>query len=143
MPCSKLREGTQPILFVAGATGFAPVKSIVEDAFARGVQRPMQLYWGVRQPSDLYAIDLVQGWQREHPNFRAELVLSEPDPAWAGRRGLVHEAMLADHPDLRGHEVYVCGSVQMVQAAVPAFLAQGLGEDACFSDAFVPSAVPP
>jgi NAD(P)H-flavin reductase len=135
-----LREGTQPILFVAGATGFAPVKSIVEDAFARGVQRPMQLYWGVRQPSDLYAIDLVRGWQREHPNFRAELVLSEPDPAWAGRRGMVHEAMLADHPDLRGHEVYVCGSVRMVQAAVPDFLAHGLGEDACFTDAFVPSA---
>jgi NAD(P)H-flavin reductase len=135
-----LRDGTQPILFVAGATGFAPVKSIVEDAFARGVQRPMQLYWGVRKPSDLYAVDLVRRWQREHPNFRAELVLSEPDPAWAGRRGLVHEAMLADHPDLSGHEVYVCGSVRMVQAAVPDFIAHGLGDDACFSDAFVPSA---
>jgi hypothetical protein len=43
------------------------------------------------------------------------------------------------HLDLSGCEVYACGSVQMVEAAVPAFLAQGLGEAFCFSDAFVPA----
>ncbi|HNJ83531.1 MAG TPA: FAD-binding oxidoreductase, partial [Piscinibacter sp.] len=140
-----LREGEAPILFVAGATGFAPIKSIVEDAFARGITRPMRLYWGVRKRADLYALDLAEQWQREHANFRVVPVLSEPDPdgAWSGRTGLVHEAMLADFPDLSGHEVYVCGSVKMVEAAVPAFLAQGLGEGFCFSDAFVPSAPRP
>lgn len=136
-----LRDSEQPILFVAGATGFAPIKSIVEDAFARGVQRPMVLYWGVRHAADLYALELAERWQREHPNFRVVPVLSEDDPQWRGRRGLVHEAMLADHADLRGHEVYVCGSVRMVEAAVPAFLAQGLGEDACFTDTFVMTGV--
>ena len=49
-------------------------------------------------------------------------------------------AILEDFPDLRGHEVYICGSVQMVSNAVPAFLAQGLSENACFTDAFTPSA---
>jgi CDP-4-dehydro-6-deoxyglucose reductase, E3 len=137
----RLRESERPILFVAGATGFAPVKSIVEDAFARGVQRPMQLYWGVRHAQDLYLQDLIEGWQREHPNFRFVPVLSDvaPGDAWPGRRGLVHEAMLADHPDLAGYEVYACGSVRMVEAAVPDFLAHGLAEQFCFSDAFVPS----
>ena len=140
-----LRDSDAPILFVAGATGFAPIKSIVEDAFARGVMRPMWLYWGVRHRADLYALALAEQWQREHANFRVVPVLSEPDPAegWSGRTGLVHEAMLADFPDLQGHEVYVCGSVKMVEAAVPAFLAQGLGEGFCFSDAFVPSAKMP
>ena len=55
-----LRESTHPILFVAGATGFAPIKSIVEDAFERGVQRPMRLYWGVRQRKDLYLLALCE-----------------------------------------------------------------------------------
>jgi len=134
-------ESARPILFVAGATGFAPVKSILEDAFARGVQRPMALYWGVRRREDLYLLEQVEAWQREHPNFRFVPVLSDPPPgdAWAGRRGLVHEAMLADHPDLTGHEVYACGSVKMVEAAVPDFLAHGLSEQFCFSDAFTPS----
>jgi CDP-4-dehydro-6-deoxyglucose reductase, E3 len=137
-----LRESERPILFVAGATGFAPVKSIVEDAFARGIRRPMQLYWGVREAADLYALDLAQAWQREHANFSVVPVLSHAAAAnpWPGRRGLVHEAMLADHPDLAGYEVYACGSVQMVNAAVPAFIAQGLGERFCFSDAFTPAA---
>ena len=136
-----LRDSGRPILFVAGATGFAPIKSIIEDAFARGVQRPMWLYWGVRKHADLYAMRLAGLWQQDHPQFHFVPVLSEPDPAdhWQGRTGLVHEAMLADFPDLRGHEVYVCGSLQMVDTVVPAFLAQGLGEELCFSDAFTPA----
>jgi NAD(P)H-flavin reductase len=48
----------------------------------------------------------------------------------------VHEAILQDFPDLSGFEIYTCGSVKMVEAARPAFLAQGLGADACFADAF-------
>ena len=136
-----LRDSERPVLFVAGATGFAPIKSIVEDAFHRGLLRPMQLYWGVRQRKDLYMLALAQKWQREHAQFSVIPVLSEgaPDDGWPGRRGLVHDAMLADHPDLSGHEVYACGSVRMVETAVPAFLAQGLGEAFCFSDAFLPA----
>ena len=139
-----LRDGTQPILFIAGATGFAPIKSIVEDAFARGLSRPMRLYWGVRDPKDLYMLARCEQWQREHPQFSVVPVISEPVPGngWTGRTGLVHEAMLQDFADLSGHEVYLCGSVRMVETAVPAFLAQGLAEDACFSDAFVPAAQP-
>jgi CDP-4-dehydro-6-deoxyglucose reductase, E3 len=135
-----LAESARPIVFVAGATGFAPVKSIVEDAFRRGVQWPMLLYWGVRRRQDLYLLALAQQWQREHANFRVVPVLSEPQPedGWTGRTGLVHEVMLADIADLAGYEVYVCGSLKMVEVAVPAFMAQGLGEGACFSDAFLP-----
>jgi CDP-4-dehydro-6-deoxyglucose reductase, E3 len=140
-----LQESTRPILFVAGATGFAPVKSIVEDAFRRDIRRPMRLYWGVRRREDLYQLELAERWQREHDNFTVVPVLSQPEPQdhWSGRTGLVHEAMLADHADLTGFEVYVCGSLKMVDAAVPAFVAHGLREDACFSDAFVPSVQQP
>lgn len=136
-----LREGERPILLVAAATGFAPVKSIVKDAFHRGVRRPMHLYWGVRRPQELYMRELAERWQREHPGFRFIPVVSEPRPedGWTGRTGLVHEAMLADFPDLAGHEVYVCGSVRMVDAAVQAFLSRGLDEQACISDAFLPA----
>ncbi|MEP7328545.1 MAG: CDP-6-deoxy-delta-3,4-glucoseen reductase [Betaproteobacteria bacterium] len=137
-----LRESERPILFVAGATGFAPVKSIVEDAFHRGLRRPMWLYWGVRHRQDLYMAELAEQWQRQHDNFHFVAVLSHAEvaDAWTGRNGLVHEAMLADFPDMSGYEVYVCGSVKMVQTAVPAFLEHGLGEDACFFDAFTPTA---
>jgi NAD(P)H-flavin reductase len=137
-----LHAGTRPMLMVAGATGFAPIKSILEDAFHRGVQRPMELYWGVSHVDDLYMLELAESWARKHPNFRIVPVLSDPSSAesWQGRTGLVHEAMLEDHADLSGYEAYVCGSVKMVDSAVPEFLARGLGADACYSDAFNPAA---
>ena len=137
-----LAEGERPILLVAAATGFAPIKSLVEDALHRGLRRPMRLYWGVRHPRDFYLPALIETWVATHPDFRVERVVSDPLPpeAWTGRRGLVHEALLADYPDLPGHEVYLCGSVRMVDAAMQALLAHGLPEDACFSDAFHPAA---
>ncbi|MGD9599312.1 MAG: FAD-binding oxidoreductase [Steroidobacteraceae bacterium] len=134
-----LRPGERPILLVATSTGFAPIKSIVEDALRRGVRRPMRLYWGVRFRGDLYQLDLCERWEREHPDFRFIPVLSRPeDSGWTGRTGHVDTAILEDFPNLQGYEVYVCGSVQLVRGAVPAFLARGLSENACFTDTFTP-----
>ena len=134
-----LREDNdKPIIFVAGSTGFAPVKSMLEHAFAMGMKRHMILYWGVRSRRDLYLGELAEQWAREHANFTFVPVLSAPLPQdqWSGRTGLVHEAILADFPDLSRHQVYACGSVQMVQVAQPAFEQHGLAGDDCFSDAF-------
>ncbi len=134
-----LREdGGKPIIFVAGATGFAPVKSMVEHALNTGLRRKMYLYWGVRSLRDLYLPDLPREWERRSPNFKFVPVLSDPQPEdrWDGRTGLVHEAILADFPDLREHQIYACGSVAMVQAVRPAFMAHGMSEHDCFSDAF-------
>jgi CDP-4-dehydro-6-deoxyglucose reductase len=139
---SAIRDGGKPLILVAGATGFAPVKSVLEHAFRAGFRRKLIFYWGVRRRRDLYLAELPERWQREHDNFRFIPVLSDPAPEddWNGRTGLVHEAILADFPSLSGYEIYACGSVKMVEVARPAFLAQGLAEDACFSDAFLPAA---
>ena len=134
-----LRQDTdKPILFVAGSTGFAPVKSMLEHAFHAGLKRPMILYWGVRSRRDLYLGELAQQWARDHANFTFIPVLSAPLPEdeWTGRTGMVHEAILTDFPDLSKHQVYACGSVQMVEAAQPEFIKHGISSDDCFSDAF-------
>ena len=133
-----LRESDRPIVFVAGATGFAPVKSMVEDAFRHGIQRPIHLYWGVKSLRDLYLPNLPERWAREHENFHYIPVLSEPAPEdhWTGRTGLVHEAILKDFPNLKGHEIYACGSVRMVEAIFPTLRAHGAEDGSCFSDAF-------
>jgi len=135
----------RPLIFIAGATGFAPVKSLLEHAFESGIRRPLYLYWGVRQRRDLYMAELPLQWQREHANFRFVPVLSDPaaEDAWTGRTGLVHEAITADFPDLSGYAIYACGSLQMVAAAKPAFTALGLGDEYCYSDAFLPGGAPP
>jgi CDP-4-dehydro-6-deoxyglucose reductase len=140
-----LRDDEAPIVFVAASTGFAPIKSMLEDAFARGVhrQRPIVLYWGARTRAGLYLFDTVQRWASEEPNFRFVPVLSEPTPAcaWQGRTGFVHEAVLSDLPDLSPYHVYACGSPLMVEAAKRDFRARGkLHEDAFFADEFLTEA---
>ena len=132
-----LREASaRPIILIAGGTGLAPIKGIIEHALYIGVTRPMHLYWGVRRQEDLYLPDLPLTWAREHANFSYTPVLSEPDSGWTGRTGFVHEAVLADHPDMSGFDVYLAGPPIMVQSGSTAFAAAGLAHDHMFSDAF-------
>jgi len=131
-------EGEGPLVLIAGGTGFAPLKAILEHAFHGGLQRPLQLYWGVRARRDIYLAELPERWAREHANFSYEAVLSEPQPGddWQGRTGFVHEAVLSDHPAPAGLEIYACGPPVMVKAAHAALTAHGLPNDRFFSDAF-------
>lgn len=133
-----LRESDAPAILVAGGTGFAPIKSIVEDAIARGVTRPLHVYWGARSRRDLYLHELPQRWAREHGHVTYTPVLSEPraDDGWDGRTGWVHEAVLADHPRLSGFEVYASGPPPMIEAIRASFLARGLPEDRLYYDSF-------
>lgn len=134
-----LREDSPtPMVLVASGTGFAPIKSMLEDMFRRGVKREAVLYWGGRREKDLYAMDLPQKWAAQHPWLRFVPVLSEPEAGWTGRTGFVHRAVMEDLPDLSGYQVYACGVTAMIEAARADFTARcGLPPDAFFCDAFV------
>lgn len=132
-------ESNKPIVFVAGGTGFAPVKAMIEHALHTRLTRPMTLYWGARRPLDLYQHALAMQWAREHPFFSYVPVLSDalPEDGWDGRAGLVHRAAMEDFPDLSGHQVYVCGAPAMVDAAKRDLIEScGLPAEEFFSDSF-------
>ncbi|MSQ70637.1 MAG: CDP-6-deoxy-delta-3,4-glucoseen reductase [Betaproteobacteria bacterium] len=139
-----LREdSTKPIVLVASGTGFAPIKSIVEYALRRKIDRPMTLYWGCRAKPDLYMLDLPQQWANENPGFKFIPVLSDAlsSDAWTGRTGFVHRAVMQDFPDLSGYQVYACGAPIMVDAARNDFTGKcGLPEDEFFADSFLTEA---
>lgn len=136
----RLREESgKPVIFVAGGTGFAPVKAMIEHALHIGLQRPMHLYWGGRRPADLYMMEQAKQWESHGVRFVPVLSEALPEDGWQGRAGLVHQAVLEDFADLSGHEVYACGTPAMVDAARLDFTAQrGLPEASFFSDAFAP-----
>jgi len=140
-----LRESDKPAIFVAGGTGFAPIKSILTHAFHHQIQRQMVLYWGARHLRDLYMPELPARWQQAHDNFSFIPVIQAPLPEerWTGRTGHVHEAVLADIKDLSGYQVYACGAPVMVAAARRDFLARGLPAEEFYSDAFEYQGAPP
>ena len=132
-------ESPKPIVLVASGTGFAPIKSLVEDAFQRGLERPMTLYWGGRRPKDLYMHALAEKWARDHASFRYVPVISDAlaEDQWQGRTGFVHRAVMQDLPDLSGHQVYACGVPIMVDSARRDFTAAcRLPEDEFYADSF-------
>jgi len=141
-----LREDSdRPLIFVAGGTGFAPIKGIIEHAIHHKHQREIIIYWGARTRADLYMHDLPQHWQEDHPNITYIPVLSEPLPEdnWQGRTGLVHVAVMEDFDSLGDYQVYCCGAPQMVDIAHLAFQAHGLPPEEFFSDSFTFANPPP
>lgn len=130
-------ESDKPAILLASGTGFAPVKAMVEHALGEGSKRPLHIYWGCRKEIDLYLSELPVAWAAGHAHIRYTPVLSEPEAGWQGRTGFVHQAVLADYPDLSAHEVYACGAPPMIDAARKDFTNVGkLPEGAFFSDAF-------
>jgi CDP-4-dehydro-6-deoxyglucose reductase len=127
-----------PALLVAGGTGFAPVKSILRHVLETGGRRPLHLYWGARHSVDLYE----DAWVRERAErfawFRYTPVLSMPsdDERARFRTGLVHEAVLADHPVLADVEIYAAGPPAMIAALREHLPTQGHPPERLYFDSF-------
>lgn len=129
-------QSERPIILMGGGTGFAPLKGMIEHAFYTGLKNPMHLYWGVRSKRDLYLAELPERWAAEQPHFRFTPVLSEPDADWTGQTGWVHEAVVADYPDLSSFDLYMSGPPPMIHAAQTVFAEHQLPREQLFSDAF-------
>ena len=139
-----LREASdKPIILLASGTGFAPIKALIEHLQHIGSQRPVTLYWGGRRPADLYMADWVQAQMQTMPQLKYVPVVSnaEAEDQWQGRTGFVHQAVLQDHPDLSGHQVYACGAPIVVESAQRDYVQQGgLPSEEFYADAFTSEA---
>ncbi|MBV8125002.1 MAG: CDP-6-deoxy-delta-3,4-glucoseen reductase [Burkholderiaceae bacterium] len=139
-----LREDSdKPIVLLASGTGFAPIKAILEQMEQQGITRPTTLYWGCRSRADLYLHDWALQAAVRIPTLRYVPVLSEPKPedGWTGRVGLVHQAVMADLPDLSSHQVYACGAPIMVDSAQTDFVARcQLPAEEFYADSFTSEA---
>ncbi|MBF6986317.1 MULTISPECIES: 2Fe-2S iron-sulfur cluster-binding protein [Cupriavidus] len=126
----------RPLLMVATGTGLAPIKAILESLMGDPDCPPVSLYWGMRQPHDLYLHDAIPAWGERLYDFQYVPVLSRAGTDWQGRRGYVHDAALADLGDLSEHAIYLCGSPDMIRDARAAFLAHGASPDHLYADSF-------
>ncbi|MGB5105036.1 MAG: 2Fe-2S iron-sulfur cluster-binding protein [Steroidobacteraceae bacterium] len=133
-------ESPRPPLMIGGGTGYAPLRAMLRQLVASGDRRPVTLYWGARAAADLYEHAWLRALEADRPGFIYRPVLSEaPDAdvrAGSYRRGLVHEAVLADHADLAGYDVYASGPPAMVEAIRAGFPGHGLPRGQLYFDSF-------
>jgi CDP-4-dehydro-6-deoxyglucose reductase/ferredoxin-NAD(P)+ reductase (naphthalene dioxygenase ferredoxin-specific) len=129
-------EHAGPIVAVAGGSGLAPMKSIVDAALHLGLRQAVRLYVGARSARDLYLVEHFERLAAAHPNFRFIPVLSEPEGPTAMRTGLVGERVAADIEDLSGAKVYLAGPPIMVESTVSLLLARGIDAANIHADPF-------
>jgi CDP-4-dehydro-6-deoxyglucose reductase len=129
--------GVEPVIFIAGGTGFAPIKAMLGEALAQDATHELHLYWGARDVAGVYEENLVREWAGRHPRLRVHVVLSQAEGA-AGRyrAGWVHAAVLDDHPDLARFVIYAAGPPAMVAAIRSSFPAHGARPQQLYLDSF-------
>jgi len=131
------QQDENAILLVAGGTGFAPIKGILEQVLENKPDYPIHLFWGLRTEKDLYLQDLIKQWTDQH-GIQYTPVLSEPgeNHQWDGKTGYVHEAVLQQYPKLSEFSVYMAGPPQMIESCKKAFTAAGLDDNRLYYDSF-------
>lgn len=124
-------DSKKPILFIAGGTGFAPIKAMIEQLLAEGESREFELFWGARSQSDLYLDDKVMQWQAHVPHFRYFSQLS-----LCSKETLASMVIDRHANDLRRWQVVLAGPFDMVYTIRDQLLHEGADPDDLFSDAF-------
>lgn len=128
-------DSDRPLVFLAGGTGFAPIKALLEHYCSVSPARSLRLYWGVRESADLYLPQAISQFKAQARNFQFTPVLSEQID-FAMRYGSLHDCLLQDLPDLSAVDVYMSGPPAMIASARPALLAALLPEDRLYYDSF-------
>lgn len=137
---SYLRETHRgPIIAVAGGSGMAPIKSVVERALQQALPQHIYFYFGVRNERDLYLHDHFARLAETHKNLHFIPVLSEGDGE-DRRLGLVHEAVAEDFDEFDGCKAYLAGPPVMVEAATRLFEQRGMRRVDIHADAFYTAA---
>ena len=138
---SYLRESHRgPIIAVAGGSGMAPIKSIVERALAQKLPQHIHLYFGVRTERDLYLHDHFAALAKtaRHAAFHAGAERGRerrrPHRAWCTRRSP------RDFDELDGCKAYLAGPPVMVEAATKLFEQRGMRRIDIHADAFYTAA---
>ncbi len=129
-----------PLLCIAAGTGFAPIKSLLDDLAKKADIRPITLMWAARDKTGLYLLPAVDNWRKQWSAFEFIPVVEHgADARELGAICARADIALASHfNDLSNHDVYCCGSPPMVNAVRAACASKGLQGSRFYCDVFVP-----
>ena len=133
-----LRDSEAEIVFIAGGSGMAPIKSILLDMAEKGIDRKATYFFGARTTRDLFLVDEMRELEKRLPRFKFVPALSAPteEDKWNGDTGLITEVLDKHLKDGNNVEAYLCGSPGMIDASVGVLTKKGLPEELIFYDKF-------
>lgn len=134
--CFFIRQGSAPIIFVAGGTGFAPIQGMIQRLIQEDSHRKIYCYWRMKFSKDFYTA-MPYSWT--HQNIKFIPFVSKEDVNASERKGDIDEILKEDFADLQDFQVYVCGSLSLIQKTQKVCSHLGLDSKRFFTDAFVSS----
>ncbi len=137
------RDTKKEMIFVGGGAGMAPMRSHIFDQFRRiKTDRKVTFWYGARSVREMFYVEDFDMIQRENPNFKWHVALSEPQPGdnWTGYTGFIHnvlfEQYLKNHPAPEDCEYYLCGPPIMNQSVINMLLSLGVEREDIMLDDF-------
>ncbi|MGA9844688.1 MAG: FAD-binding oxidoreductase [Nitrososphaeraceae archaeon] len=136
-------EIDRPVLFVAGGTGFAPIKSMIEQILKVFPQRKdLVLYWGAHDSNGFYELDVIASWLKTNPDLKCVLATRNVLESFIvpKRCDIINKTLsdaIADFPsDFAGYDAYVAGPVQLLPAVIKVLTKKGLKQELIKIDSF-------
>jgi phenol hydroxylase P5 protein len=137
------KSDEQGAIFIAGGSGLSSPQSMILDMLEEKDGRPITLFQGARNVSELYNKDIFEKLDKKFDNFTYVPALNAPEKEdnWQGFTGFVHEAAIEYfNGRFDGNKAYLCGPPPMIDAAITALMQGRLFERDIHMERFVTAA---
>ena len=141
-----LRNAKGPILLVAGGSGLAPIRALLQQIEQEGLENDITMIFGARTQKDLYCLNEIKSFAAKAKGkfkFLPVLSMEKQGNGWAGAIGHCPDAITAEMFDPSSSNAYLCGPPVMVDAAVARLKSLGLEESRIFFDKFLDASTMP
>ena len=118
-----IKNTDREMVYIGGGAGMAPLRSHIFHLFhTLKTGRKVSYWYGARSMREIFYEEDFRAIERDFPNFRFQIALSEPLPEdnWTGYTGFIHSVVLQEylskHPEPEEVEYYLCGPPLMLSA---------------------------
>jgi NAD(P)H-flavin reductase/ferredoxin len=124
----QLRDRNKDLVFVAGGSGMAPIKSLLEELFFHPFEKEAWFFYGARTKKDLYLIEEWEELSKRYSNFHFVPALSDPNPSdgWEGETGYIADVIGRKLENMKGMDAYLCGPPIMIETTCDVLYKGGL-----------------
>ncbi|HXV93885.1 MAG TPA: globin domain-containing protein [Pseudonocardia sp.] len=137
-PMGRMRvqpETGRDLLAVAGGTGVAPIKAVLEDLARRPRQPRTRVFVGGRTWDDLYDFTALRKFSYANPWLDVVPVVEKDEGGTGAEQGTLAD-VVTRYGAWADHDVIVCGSPAMIRATVSRMLVAGTPLDRITYDPF-------
>jgi CDP-4-dehydro-6-deoxyglucose reductase len=131
-----------PLIFIAGGTGFAPIKAMIEQQMAMGLTADIRLIWGAGTREDIYELEIIGAWAEGGAKVHCTVAVDHgplPEnlpPEILAVPGSLAQAIASSGAPLAGFDGYIAGPPAMMASVMEALARAGIDRERVRVDSF-------